>query len=248
MNNIPEVKDDRRFARARAASVQRYARIAGVLFVLSIVGGGFGEVYVPSRLIVSGDAAATANNIHVFAWLFRLSFAAYLVEASCDIGLALIFYALLRPVHKDLSLLAAFFGILSTALFAGAELFYFAPTQILGGAGYLKSFSPDQLNTLALLSLKIYGLGAGIFMAFYGLGWVIRGYLIFRSGYFPKVLGALLVIAGFGFIAKNFTLVLSPAFASDLFLLPMFIAVVALMVWLFVKGVDIQKWEARAAE
>jgi hypothetical protein len=235
-----------RVGELRTTSVQMYARIAGVLFVLSIVAGGFGEAYVPSKLIVSGDAAATANNIHAFGSLFRWGFAIYLIEALCDIGLALIFYALLRPVQKDLSLLAAFFGILSTALFAVAELFYFAPSLILGGANYLKSFSPDQLNTLALLSLKLYGLGGGIFMVFYGIAWVIRGYLIFRSGYFPKVLGVLLIIAGLGFMAKTFTLVLAPAYASNVLLLPMFVAGMSLMVWLFVKGVDVAKWEAKA--
>jgi hypothetical protein len=109
-----------RVGELRAASVQTYARIAGVLFLLSIVAGGFGEAYVPAKIIVSGDATATANNIHALGSLFRWGFAIYLIEAMCDIALALIFYALLRPVQKYLSLLAAFFGILSTALFAVA--------------------------------------------------------------------------------------------------------------------------------
>jgi hypothetical protein len=93
MNSAPTVQ-------ARAA-VQRYARIAGVLFLLSFVGGGFGEAYVPSKLIVSADATTTAHNIKAFDFLFRMGFAGYLVEAVCDIALALIFYALLRPVHRD---------------------------------------------------------------------------------------------------------------------------------------------------
>src|SRR2546423_9871909 len=151
-------------------NVQRYARLAGVLFLISMVAGGFGEAYAPSKLIVSGDATATANNINAFASLFRWGFAAYLVEAVCDIALAVIFYALLRPVQKDVSLLAAFIGLISTTLFAVAELFYFAPSLVLGGGNYLKSFSADQLNTLALLSLKLYGVGAGIFMVFCGGG------------------------------------------------------------------------------
>src|SRR5205814_3631917 len=130
-------------------------------------------------------------------------FAVYLVEAVCDIALALVLYVLLRPVRKELALLAAFFGLVSTALFAVAELFYFAASLILGGADYLKTFSPGQLNTLALLSLKLYGYGGGIFMVFYGLASAIRGYLIFRSGYLPRILGVLLVLAGFGFIARN---------------------------------------------
>ena len=86
---------------ARAASVQTYARIAGVLFLLSIVAGFFGEVYVPAKLIVAGDATATARNITTFNSLFRLGFASYLVEALCDVTLTLILYVLLRPVQKN---------------------------------------------------------------------------------------------------------------------------------------------------
>jgi len=242
MDSVPNVNDDS----ARAASVQTYARIAGVLFLLSIVAGAFGELYVPSRIIVSSDAAATAKNINALGWLFRLGFAVYLVEAVCDIALTLIFYVLLRPVRRDLALLAAFFGLVSTALFGVAELFYFAASLILGGANYLKTFSPDQLNTLALLSLKLYGYGGGIFMVFYGVAAVLRGYLIYRSGYLPRVLGMLLVLAGLGFVAKNFALVLAPAYASDGLLLPMFLAGVSLTVWLLVRGVDVTKWEAKA--
>ena len=107
MNTAPNANDDSRRAQARAA-VQAYARIAGVLFLLSFVAGGFGEAYVPSRLIVSADATATAENIKTFDSLFRMGFASYLLEAVCDIALTLILYVLLRPVRRDLALLAAF--------------------------------------------------------------------------------------------------------------------------------------------
>jgi hypothetical protein len=98
-----------------------------------------------------------------------------------------------------------------------------------------------------LLSLKVYGLGSGIFMAFYGLATFLRGYLIYRSGFLPKALGALLALAGLGFIVSNFVLVLAPAYASDFLLLPMFLAGVSMTVWLLVRGVDVEKWEAKAA-
>ena len=246
MNSVPNMTDDRRLPRTNAAAARTYARIAGVLFVLSILVGGFGEAYVPSRLIVPGNATATADNIRAFAWLFRLGFAAYLVEAMCDIALSLIFYVLLAPTQKDLSLLAALFGVLATALFAVAELFYLAPTLILGGAKYLKTFSPEQLDTLAMLSLRVFALGGGVFIAFYGIAWVIRGYLIARSGYFPKVLGILMALGGLGFMAQNYTLVLVPAYSSNLWLLPMFLGGVPLMVWLLVKGINVANWEERA--
>ncbi|MBI2969668.1 MAG: DUF4386 domain-containing protein [Gammaproteobacteria bacterium] len=220
--------------------VQMYARAAAVLLLLSILAGGFGEFYVPNKLVVSGDGAATASNFIAHESLFRLGFASYLVEALCDISLSLIFYVLLRPVHKNLALLAAFFGLVSTATFAVAELFYFAASHIAGGADYLKTFSPDQVNALALLSLKVSGYCAGVFIVFYGVASILRGYLIVRSGYLPKFLGALLVLGGLGFVTKSFALVLAPAYASSFLLLPMIIAMLSLTLWFFVRGPSIQ--------
>ena len=228
-------------------SVQVYAKVAGVLLLLTFFGGGFGEMYIPNRLIVPTDAATTAANLKDSELLFRIGFATYLLEALCDVALAWIFYVLLRPVHKELALLAAFFGLVSTALFGFAELFYFSSSLVLRDAEYLKTFSPEQRNTLALLSLKTYGLGAGIFMAFYGVASLIRGILIFRSGYLPRFLGVLLGLAGVGFIARNFLLVLAPRLASPLLLAPMFLAAMSMMVWFLAKGVDMAKWRARSA-
>ena len=193
-------------------NVQRYARIAGALFLLSMVAGGFGEAYVPSKLIVSGDAAATAANLRNFDFLYRLGFASFLIESLCDTALALLLYVLLKPVNKQLSLLAAFFGLMATATFAFAELFYFAPQLILGRA-YLNNFTPAQVNSLALLSLRFYGYTGMIFTAYYGMAWVVRSYPIFRSNYLPKLLAVLMAIGGIGFDVRNFLLILAPAYA-----------------------------------
>ena len=229
--------------------VQTYARIAGVLFLISIVAGGFGELYVPTVLIVSGDPTATAKNIVASDLLFRMGFASYLVEAICDIVLTLILYLLLRPVGRELALLTAFFRLVGTAIFAATELFYFAPAFILGGADYLKTFSPDQLNTLAYVSLRMYVYGGGLFFAFGGVGSILLGYLIFRSGYLPKILGALMALGGLGFVIRSFALALVPASASlgVILLLPTGLAMLSLTGWLLVRGVDVPKWGARAA-
>ena len=204
----------------------------------------FGEAYVPSKLIVAADPTATAANLRNFV-LYWLGFASFLIESLCDITLVLILYALLKPVSKELSLLAAFFGLTGTALFACAELFYFAPPLIMGGSGYLKAFSPDQLNALVLLSLKFYGYGGMIFTAYYGMAWIVRSYLMFRSSYLPKFLGVLMAIGGIGFVVRNFLLILAPAYASDVLLMLMFPGVLIMTVWLLVKGVDVPKWNAR---
>jgi hypothetical protein len=236
-----------RRAYPRAASVKTYARAAGILLLFTLMAGGFGEFYVPSALIVPADASATAQKINASVWLFRMGFAAYLIEAMCDIGLTWVLYVLLKPVHKDLALLAAFFRLVSTATFATAELFYFAAVLLLGGAHYLKTFSPDQLNSLALLSLRFYVYGGGLFMVFYGVASILLGYLIFESGYLPKALGVLLTLGGIAFVVRNFALVLTPAYASDFLLLPMTISAAALTLWFLVRGVAVTKWEKMAS-
>lgn len=224
-------------------NVQRYAKVAGVLLLISVVAGGFGEAYAPSKLIVAGDAAATVANIKSFEFIYRLGFAAFLVESFADITLALILYALLKPVSRDLSLLAAFFGLVGTALFAFAELFYLAPTLMT--VGPLNAFSTDQIDELILLSLRFYQFAAMIFSGYYGIAWIVRAYLMFRSGYLPKFLGVLMGIGGFGFLARNFLLILAPAYASPLLLMLLFPGTLMLMIWLLGKGVDMPKWNAR---
>ncbi len=225
-------------------NVQKYARAAGLLFLISMVAGGIGEAYVPAKLIVSGDAAATVANIANHNLLYRIGFATFMIESFCDVTLALIMYALLRPVNRQLSLLAAFFGLMATALFAVAELFYFAPTIM--DAAYLKTFSPDQLNTLVLLSMKFCGYAGMIFTGYYGVAWLVRSCLIWKSSYLPKFLGLLMGIGGAGFVLRNIAMILAPQYASDVFLMLMFPGGLVMTVWLLVKGVDVAKWNAKA--
>jgi hypothetical protein len=231
-------------ARVGATSVQTYARTAGVLFLISAVAGGLGEFFVPSLLVVSGDATATANNIVASESLFRLGLAGYVVEGLCDVALTLVLYVLLRPVHPNVALLAVFFRLVSTAVFGIAEvLFYSGPLLILSGADHLKTFSPEQLNTLAYLTIRLFGYGSGIAFVFYGVGSLIFGYLIYRSGYLPRLIGVLLAISGLGFVIRTFLLVLAPAYATSALLLPTAVAGLALTAWLLVKGVDEAKWK-----
>jgi len=225
-------------------NVQRYTKVAGVLLLISIVAGGFGEGYAPSKLIVAGDAATTVANIKSFEFIYRLGFATFLIESFADITLALIFYALLKPVSNQMSLLAAFFGLMGTALFAFAELFYLAPTLFVT-VGPWKAFSADQIDELILLSLRFYQFAAMIFCGYYGIAWIVRAYLMFRSGYLPKFLGVLMGIGGIGFLARNLLLILAPAYASPLLLMLLFPGVLVLMVWLLVKGVEMTQWNAR---
>jgi hypothetical protein len=227
-------------------SVKTYSRAAGILLILTMFGGWFGEVQIPSQFM-TGDAATAAAKLRIDDDLFRLGFAIYLIEAFSDLVLAWLFYVILRPVHRDLALLSAFFGIVSMSLFAVTKMFYFSAPLFLKSK-YLTAFSAEQLAALAGGFLSLYGGLSGLFMLFYGTAWIIRGYLTFRSGYLPRFLGALMAVAGLGFFAKNLTKLLAPAYSSDLLLAPMFLNVVALAIWMLVRGVDQTKWDRAVAE
>ena len=225
--------------------VKTYSRAAGIFLVLTMVGGWFGEVQIPSQFM-RGDPATTAAKLKFEDDLFRLGFATYLIEAFSDLVLAWLFYLLLKPVHRDLALLSAFFGMVSMSLFAVTKMFYFSAPLFLKSR-YLTAFSPEQLDGLAGAFLSLYGGLSGLFMLFYGTAWIIRGYLTFKSGYLPRFLGALMVIAGLGFFAKNVTKLLAPAYSSDLLLAPMFLNVVVVAMWMLVRGVDQAKWDREVA-
>ena len=218
------------------ADLPRYARIAGVAMLLSIIFGALGEAYIPGRIIVSRDASATAANIIAHPVLFRVGFATYLVEGICDVALSVIFYVLLRPVNRNLALISAFFGIASMITFASAESSYYAASLMVRDTAGMGAFTPEQRNALALLALRISATIATLFFPLYGIATMIRGYLIVRSGYFPAVFGVLFLIGGAGFFLRTATFLLAPSYSSGYLLLPLAVAGVPFMVWLFLRG------------
>lgn len=231
------------------ASPRVLSRIAGVLYLIIIAVGLFGEVFVRDRLIVAGDATATAANILSHESLWRFGIAAELFLLICGVVLTLIFLVLLRPVSRDLALLATFFNLVSVTLEAAYSLHLLAALFPLGKAEYLRAFEPEQLHAMASLSLKSHAYGFGVSLIFFGCFCLIAGYLIFRSGYLPKALGVLMQIAGLSYLTNSFALVLAPGFAnriSPAVLVPAFIGEASLCLWLLVKGVNVEKWEARA--
>jgi hypothetical protein len=218
-------------------TLQRYSRVAGVAMLLSIIFGALGEAYLPGKIIVSGDAAATAANIVNHPMLFRAAFATYLVEGMCDIALAVIFYILLKPVDRNLALISAFFGIAAMVTFAIAESAFFASSLIVRDAGGMGSFTSDQRNALAYLSLRISTMIATLFLILYGTATMIRGWLMVRSGYFPKWIGVLMMIGGAGFFLRTATYILAPSLSSPIMLIPIALGGIPLMLWLLIKGI-----------
>ncbi len=219
-------------------TLARYARVAGVAMLLSVVFGLLGEMVLPDRIVVGRDAAATAANILGHPTLFRLTFAAYLVEALCDVALCVFFYILLKPVDRNLAMLSAFFGIASMLTYAVAQSSFFVSSLVLGDSAGMSAFTSDQRNGLAYLAIRISGTIAWLFLCLYGIASMIRGYLIARSTYLPKILGILLIIGGAGFFLRWATYLLAPKFSSPALLIPMAVAGIPMMAWLLFKGID----------
>jgi hypothetical protein len=231
-------------------SPQTLARVGGALYLFIIVAALFGEVSVRGSLIVWGDAAATAANIVGSETLFRLGLAGEMLTCVCDVALSVILYVLLKPAGRVLALLAAAFRLTFVAVYGISKLFEGAALVALGGDGALSSFGPQQLHSLAYLSLRVHSYGYGVSLLFFGVCCVLFGCLIHRSGYIPRVIGVLLVVGGAGYVIFSLTQILSPPLAARVLfpwiMLPAFPAELGLSLWLLVKGVDAEKWTERA--
>ena len=236
-------------ARTVEGSPQLYARIGGGLYLIIIAIGLFGEAFVRDKLIVSGDATATAKNIMASESLWRFHIAAELLLLICAIVLLMILFVLLRPVSREMTLLALFFNLVSIGLEAATAMYLVVALFPLGNVAYLKAFSPEQLYAMATLSLKSHGYGFGVSLLFFGCFCVVIGRVIYKSGFLPKVIGVLMQIAGLCYLTDSFTLILSPTLANRLFpaiLLPAFVGEASFCLWLLLKGVNVQRWKERA--
>ena len=186
--------------RLEETSPRLKARIAGVLYLLAMLTGIFAQGFVSGSLVVDGDAAATATNILTHRGLFQLGFAVYLIEMACQIAMTALFYDLLKPAGRSVSLVAAFLGLTGCIIKTLSRLFFIAPLLVLGGAHYLSVFDPKQLQALALLFLRVNDHGAAIALVFFGFYAPLTGYLIIRSTFLPRILGVFSVVAGVGWL------------------------------------------------
>ena len=231
-----------------SATAQHYARWIGVLYLITILAGGWGESYVPGTLLQANDLAGTAHRVATSVVFFRSSFAAYLIEATCDITLNVLLYALLRPINRHLALLAVCFGLMGTATFAAGEMLYFAAALPAVDADVTRVIAPQAQAMLTYLCLTIFGYCFGIFAMFYGVAAAIRGYLMWRSGYLPRALGAIVVFGGASFIVKNWVIVITPRLDKPYIILPMFLTLVSMALWMLFKGINQAQWDAKQME
>jgi len=225
------------------------ARIAGVLYLIVIVTAAFAEIFVRGKLVVAGNAAATATNILTHESLYRLGGAADLINLVCDVGLALLFYELLKPVSRRLALLAAFFRLTHVGILTVSILFHFAALFFLKGTHDPGVFNTAQLQEQALTCLNFQSRGYTLCLVYFGFACVILGMLIYRSTFLPRVLGVLMAIAGLCYVISSIAGLIAPTFASPLFpyiLLPGALGEYSLALWLLVRGVNMQAWNEKA--
>jgi len=230
-------------------SINKTARIAGALYLIIAIAMGFSFTVAYESLIVPGDATATANNIIASESLFRIGFVGDSVTFLAEIVLVVLLYVLFKPVSRTLSLVAAFSRLAMTVIQGINLLNHFIPLLLLSGAGYLTVFEPDQLHALVLLFLNAHEYVVLVWGLFFGLHLFFLGYLVYKSGYIPRILGVLLIIASLCYLTQGFGNILLPKY-EEIFATIGFLSILELAfpLWLLVKGVNVEKWENRALE
>ncbi len=230
----------------RANSITKTARVIAFLLLILTPVTVFGTLYVSSVLIVRGDPAATANNIIASESLFRLAIVSALLFQVVQIFWVLVLQ-LLKPVNKNMASLMVILLLLGTPIAMLSELNYFAILRLLHGTDYLAVFTPDQLHALVSLFLNLHGNGLQIAGIFWGIWLFPYGYLVFKSGFLPRILGVLLMIGGVGYLIQSFATILLPDLAVRIVLFTDW-GELLLPLWLVIKGVNVEQWKKRAAE
>jgi hypothetical protein len=232
-------------AKEKGGSANKIARTAGILYLSLLPLGILGLLYVPSTLIVPGDAAMTASNIMANESLFRLSIVTALLVQVVNIFVVLALHQLLRPVDKKMARLMAIFILLGAPIAMLSEAGKFIVLQLLK-SDTLTMFTTEQLQALAILFLELHEYGISIASIFWGLWLFPMGYLVYRSGFLPRLIGILLMIGGFGYIFDFATRALFPGIDLTISQFT-FIGEILLPLWLLIKGVNVEQWEKRAA-
>jgi uncharacterized protein DUF4386 len=229
-------------------STKKTARIAGLLYLVNGVTGFFGIIYVPSRLIASGNAAATANNILASERLFRLGIVSELICAGEFVFLLWVLYRLLGAVNKTYAALMVILGLVFVPIMFVNTLSEIAALKLLRDADLVSTFGKSQLEAMAMLFLDLHRYG-------YVVGWMLGlwlfpfGLLVYRSGFLPRILGVLLIAAGFGYLANGLTPLLLPNYedvVGRIANIPLTLGEPAIILWLLVMGAKEQRLEAAA--
>ena len=233
--------------RINANSIQKTARIAGFLYLILAICGGFAEFAVRQGMVVPGDAAATVSNIRNSEALFRLGGVSELVGQVVFILLVLTLYRLLKPVNPNQAVLMVIFVVVAVTITCINMLNQFAVLPLLNGTDYLAVFGAGQLQALVMYYLNLHKVGYLIAQIFFGLWLLPLGYLVYKSGFMPKILGILLMVACFGYLTDVFTYFLVPSFKLVISEYT-FVGELTLLLWLLIKGVNVERWKKQALQ
>jgi hypothetical protein len=226
-----------------------FARTAGAIYLFVILFGGFSEGFVMDRLIVSGDAAATAQNIQSSASLWSLSLLGNTLVPLIAIPQLWIEYLILRPASRGVAQLFLLFNLVSLAVEAVSKLFLLLVAPALGQGGDAMPFSEAQSAGLARLMLIGHDIAFNLALIFFGCACILIGYLILRAAYLPRFLGFLMQAAGACYLTASFSALFAPQFATSItpwILLPVLVGEGALCLWLLIRGVNVERWREQA--
>jgi hypothetical protein len=225
------------------------ARVAGAIYLSMAVTAPFSLIYVPRTLIVPGNATATANNILSHETLFRLAIVANLITAVIFIFLVLALYRLLSGVSKTHASLMVTLVVVSVAISFLNEVNNIAAFTLFRGGDFLAVFDKPQRDALGMLFLGLHGRGLAINEALWGLWLFPFGVLVMRSRFLPRILGVLLIVNCFAYVAASLTSLLLPDYVSvvDQAVLPAVFGEFWIMLWLLIKGAKVQPLNAAAS-
>ena len=231
------------------SSTKNPGRFAGLLYLLTSIPGAFALIYVPSKLIVHGNATATANNIAASETLFRLGIAAQLIGTAGFIFVALALYDLLKGVNRRHASLMVLLIVVSVPIAFLNELNSMAALVLVRGADFLSIFDKPQRDALAMLFLNLHHHGFVVAEIFWGLWLFPLALLVYRSRFLPRFLGVCLALAGFAWVILSLTGALSPQYLdkADTYSQPAFFGEIAFMLWLVIKGARPPALDAAAA-
>ena len=220
-------------------------RILAALYLFVIISGIIAQAFIADGMVVRDDAPKTAANIIANKSLYRLGFTIFMLEMVAQVGVSLLFYDLTKPVNRSVARAAAVLGLTGCGIKTMARLFYYTPLILLGGASYLSALQPAQLEALSLVFIQINNRGAAIGIIFFGFETLLRGWLVYKSGFLPRFLGVLSMVGGLGWLTFLWPPLGSQAFVGvALFAIA---GVIATSGWLFIRGVDDVKWRESAA-
>ena len=222
-------------------SLKKAGRIAGALYLSMVVTGPFSLIYVPSKLIVRGDATATASNILAHETMFRLAILADLVGQVIFICLAIALYRLLSSVNKTWAGLMVAFVLVASAVGFLNTLNNIAALTLFRGADFLAVFDKPQRDSLGMLFIRLHSQGIFIDEMFWGLWLLPFGLLVFRSGFLPRFIGVWLMINCFAYVALSITALFFPEYYGAAFnwSQPVLFGELAIMLWLLIKGAKV---------